>query len=98
MVEGEVGTKDCVASGTVMSKSDGAVDFLGGQNMFDVFVPANSYANGKNLTQYDETINQYWRDAVREYTAGNLSREDAIAAFKQNVADNLDVEVDRGAQ
>lgn len=98
MVEGEVGTKDCVASGTVMSKSDGAVDFLGGQNMFDVFVPANSYANGKNLTQYDETINQYWRDAVREYTAGNLSREDAIAAFKQNVADNLDVEVDLGAQ
>ena len=98
MVEGEVGTKDCVASGTVMSKSDGAVDFLGGQNMFDVFVPANSYANGKNLTQYDETINQYWRDAVREYTAGNLSREDAIAAFKQNVADNLDVEVDMGAQ
>ena len=98
MVEGEVGTKDCVASGTVMSKSDGAVDFLGDQNMFDVFVPANSYANGKNLTQYDETINQYWRDAVREYTAGNLSREDAIAAFKQNVADNLDVEVDLGAQ
>ena len=98
MVEGEVGTKDCVASGTVMGKSDGSVDFLGGQNMFDVFVPANSYANGKNLTQYDETINQYWRDAVREYTAGNLSREDAIAAFKQNVADNLDVEVDLGAQ
>lgn len=98
MVEGEVGTKDCVASGTVMGKSDGSVDFLGGQNMFDVFVPANSYANGKNLTQYDETINQYWRDAVREYTAGNLSREDAIAAFKQNVADNLDVEVDMGAQ
>lgn len=94
MVDGQVGTKDCVASGTVMDKSDGSLDFLGGQNMFDVFVPANAYANGKNLTQYDETINQYWRDQVREYTAGNKSKEDAIKDFKQNVADNLDVSVD----
>lgn len=94
MVDGVQGTKDCVASGTVMANSDGAVDFLGGQNMFDVFVPANSYANGTNLTQYDETINQYWRDAVRQYTSGEKTKEDAIAGFKQNVADNLDVEVE----
>ena len=40
-----------------MKKSDGELDFLGGQNMFDVFVPAGEFANGKNLTQYDETIN-----------------------------------------
>lgn len=91
---GEGGTKDCVASGTVMSKSDGSVEFLGGQNMFDVFVPANSYAKGTNLTQYDETINTYWREQVREYTAGNKSREQAIADFKQQVADNLDVIVE----
>ena len=86
-------TKDCVASGTVMAMSNGELEILGGQNMFDAFVPANAYANGKCLTQYDETINSYWRDAVRQYTAGNLTREEAIAAFKQNVADNLDVEV-----
>ncbi len=92
-MNGDGGTKDCVASGTVMGMSDGSLDFLGGQNMFDVFVPANQYANGKNLTQYDETINQYWRDQVAEYSAGNKSKEEAIAAFKQNVADNLDVEV-----
>ena len=94
MEEGKVGTKDSVGSGTVMAKSNGEVDFLNGQNMFDVFVPANQYANGKNLTQYDETINQYWRDAVRQYTSGAMSKEDAIAAFKQNVADNLDVIVE----
>ena len=93
-LNGEGGTKDCVASGTVMAMSDGALDFLGGQNMFDVFVPANQYANGKNLTQYDETINSYWRDAVREYTSGNKTKEDAIAGFKSNVGDNLDVTVD----
>lgn len=93
-LNGEGGTKDAVASGTVMAMSDGAIDFLGGQNMFEAFVPANQYAKGTNLTQYDETINKYWRDQVKEYTAGNKSREQAIADFKQQVADNLDVIVE----
>ncbi len=93
-LNGEGGTKDSVASGTVMSKSDGSMPFIGGQNMFDVFVPANAYANGKNLTQYDETINKYWRDAVRQYTSGQLDRDAAIAAFKQNVKDNLSITVE----
>ena len=62
--------------------------------MFDVFIPANQFANGKNLTQYDETINRFWRDQVRAYTAGEKSREDAIKDFKQMVADNLDVIVE----
>ncbi len=91
---GEGGTKDTVASGVVMAKSDGSLEFLGGQNMFDVFVPANEFANGKNMTQYDETINRYWRDAVRMYTSGQIGREEAVAQFKQNVADNLDVVVE----
>lgn len=93
-LNGEGGTKDCVASGTVMAKSNGELDFLAGQNMFDVFVPANQYANGKNLTQYDETINTYWRDQVRQYTAGAKTREQAIADFKTQVAENLDVVVE----
>ena len=92
-LNGEGGTKDTVASGTVMSMSDGSLEFLGGQNMFDAFVPANQFANGKNLTQYDETINNMWRDAVRQYTAGNFSRDEALAAFKQNVTDQLGIEV-----
>lgn len=93
-LNGEGGTKDTVASGTVMSMSDGSLDFLGGQNMFDVFVPANQFANGTNLTQYDETINNFWRDQVREYAAGNKSYDDAVKDFKQQVADNLDVVVE----
>ncbi|WP_070000968.1 ABC transporter substrate-binding protein [Cellulosilyticum sp. I15G10I2] len=93
-LNGPGGTKDTVASGTVMKKSDGALDFLGGQNMFDVFVPAGEFANGKNLTQYDETINLNWRNQVREYTAGNKSREQTLADFKQLIADNLDVVVE----
>ena len=88
---GEGGTKDTVASGTVMAMSNGELAFLGGQNMFDVFVPANQFANGTNMTQYDETINRLWRDWVRQYTAGNVSRDDAIAGFKQAVADELGI-------
>ncbi|MDO5126921.1 MAG: carbohydrate ABC transporter substrate-binding protein [Eubacteriales bacterium] len=93
-LNGEGGTKDCVASGTVMAMSNGELDFLGGQNMFDVFVPANQYANGKNLTPYDETINSNWRDQVRQYSSGEKSKEDAIADFKSNVGDVLDITVD----
>ncbi|NLO39546.1 MAG: carbohydrate ABC transporter substrate-binding protein, partial [Ruminiclostridium sp.] len=93
-LNGPGGTKDTVSSGTVMKKSDGTVAFLGGQDMFDVFVPAGAFATGKNKTQYDETINSYWRGQVREYTAGTKTREQAIKDFKQQVADNLDVIVD----
>jgi maltose-binding protein MalE len=91
---GEGGTKDSEASGAVMDKSNGELAFLGGQNMFDVFVPANAFANGKNLTQYDETINSCWRDVVRLYTAGELSREDAIAQFKTNVKEKLGIDAE----
>jgi multiple sugar transport system substrate-binding protein len=91
---GEGGTKDTVASGVVMAKANGVLAFLGGQNMFDVFIPSNQFANGKNLTQFDETINRYWRDSVRLYTSGQITRDEALAQFKQTVADNLEVVVE----
>lgn len=92
MKEGEVGTKDTVSSAVVMAKSNGELELLGGQNMFDVFVPANAHATGKNLTQYDQSINDIWRAQVREYTAGNKSRDQAIADFKKQVKDELDID------
>lgn len=92
MKTGEQGTKDSVASSVVMSKSNGEVALLGGQNMFDVFVPANANATGKNLTQYDESINLIWRDQVREYANGTKSRDKTIADFKQKVKDQLGIE------
>ena len=92
--DGTPGTKDTVASGVVMGKSDGKVDFLGGQNMFDVFVPANQFANGKNLTPYDEDINTAWRDQVRQYTSGQKDRDTAIADFKQAVSDKLAIDAE----
>ena len=75
-----------------MAMSDGKIDFLNGQNMFEVFVPANQFANGKNLTQYDEDINRIWRDWVRQYTSGQVTRDEAIANFKQAVKDTLGID------
>ncbi|MEK4511016.1 MULTISPECIES: ABC transporter substrate-binding protein [Paenibacillus] len=92
MKDGEQGAKDSVASSVVMDKSNGELPLVGGQNIFDIFVPANANASGKNLTQYDETINKLWRDQVREYTAGNKDRDKAIETFKQQVKDQLDID------
>ncbi len=88
------GKLETVTSGTVMKKTVGKLDFLGYQNMFDVFDKAAKLANGKNITQYDISINSYWRDQVREYTAGKKTRGQAIADFKQKVKDNVDIVVE----
>ena len=76
-----------------MEISDGSLDFLGGQNMHDVYERANAYAKGDNVTAYDETINIYWRDAVKSYVEGLVDREEAIRYFKQIVQDNVYIEV-----
>ena len=88
---GDGGTKDTVGSGTVMERSNGEIEFLNGQNMFDVFVPASAYANGKNMTQYDEVINQIWRDEVGNYSSGTVSREEALENFKNRVEETLGI-------
>jgi hypothetical protein len=62
--------------------------------MFEYFVAANKYANGKNLTQYDEGINSIWRDQVRAYANGSKSREAAIKDFKQTVSDTLGIDIE----
>ena len=83
------GAKDTVASAVVMAKSDGTLEFCGGQNIFPVFIAGNENATGKGMTQYDATINTYFTDAAGQYAEGNLDRDAALEAFKTNVADNL---------
>lgn len=86
--------KDSVASAAVMERSNGELEFLGGQNMFDIFVPAGDNATGKNMTEIDEGINSAFREQVQEYAAGNKSKDEAIADFKTQVSDELSVDVD----
>ena len=86
-----VTSKDCVASGTVMAMSEGSVELLGGQDMFPAFIAGNAYANGKCLTQYDESINQQFRDQVNQYSSGQKDLETALADFIQACGDNFDL-------
>ena len=83
-------TKDSVASRSVMERSDGSKDILNGQDVNPVFIDASDRALGDNLTEYDEWIEIYWKDAVRMYSAGEKSREDAIAWFKSEVKLNIE--------
>ncbi|NLP16884.1 MAG: extracellular solute-binding protein [Clostridiales bacterium] len=85
---------EAVASGTVMNKSVGELDFIGNQNIFDVFGKAAKLANGNVLTQYDDFINSLWREQVREYVEGNKTRDQAIEDFKETVKDRLDIPID----
>ncbi len=81
--------KDTVASKVVMEKSDGTLDFLNGQNMFDYFIPANEKAPSNLLTEYDEKINALWRFEVNKYAEGLTTREQALHNFKIAVYSEL---------
>ncbi len=81
--------KDTVTSAVVMAKSDGSLDFCGGQNVYPAFIAGNKYASAKAMTQYDETINGYWTYCVEKYVDGTYSREEAIEEFKKLVKDNI---------
>lgn len=87
----EEGAHETVASIAVMEKSNGRLDLLNGQNMFEVFIPAGKLVNGKIVTEYDESINGCWWEQAREYTAGNKTRNQAIEDFKKEVAETIDL-------
>ncbi len=83
--------KIAVSSLSVMEKSEDSIDFLSGQNMFEVFTPVSRLVNGKNVTQYDEKMNQYWKNEVRAYADGTKTRKQAIQDFKNTVKESLEI-------
>jgi len=83
--------KDAVGSGVVLARTDGTLEFLRGQNMNDIFVPAGATASGRGFGPYDETINQAFSDQALQFFMGEKSRDQAIADFKQHITDTLDI-------
>ena len=81
--------KDGVVSITVMSKSDGKLDFCGGQDTFVAFVQANNLSSGKAVSQYDEVIGSFFKDAADRYAEGKITKEEAIENFKREVKENV---------
>ena len=87
------GIPDTVASDTVLNIAyNGSTDFLGGQNMFDYFIPANRYASGKSMTQYDDSLNYEWQEQAYSYAHGQKDKNTAIADFKHFVKDQFGIE------
>lgn len=80
--------KDTVASAAVMRRSDGRLDILGGQDMFDVFIPVTGSVSARNWSMHDVAISTYWRKCVNEYVEGKITRSEAIEQFKKQIVDN----------
>lgn len=81
--------KGIAASAAVMKDLDGRRDLLGGQDIFEAYISAANYSRGVNCTKYDYRINYFWLSQVREYAEGRKSRNQALADFKQQVAEDL---------
>lgn len=85
------GIKDTVASSKVMSMVNGEEAFLGGQDMFEYFIPANENASVDTMTLLDSSINYYWKEVIQGYSIGMLTREAAITEFKNEVFEYLGI-------
>ena len=72
-----------------MAKSDGVSDFCGGQNVYEAYIECNNMPSGKYLTENDNLINNYFKQAVDMYVNGDLTRDEAIEYFKNSVYDNV---------
>lgn len=80
---------ETVASGTVMALADGKLDMLSGQNMYDVYRSSSDSISGVDVTEYDAIIDNLWREAAGKYSHGECTRDEAIAAFKQDVKERF---------
>lgn len=70
----------------VFANSDAANnEFLGGQNVYKTYSEMVPDINGKLVTDYDETINNKWSEALDLYITGEKSKEDFLKQFKEEV-------------
>lgn len=58
-----------------------------GSTLIQYYMDKVGGINGKLITAEDSAITGLFDTQVKEYVAGNKSKDDAIAAFKKNVAD-----------
>jgi hypothetical protein len=81
------GVMGTVLSRAVMRKLDGSLDFLAGQNMYDVFIPATDMVNGKLFSEFDLSFDNLWLEQVRLYVEGKITKEEAVDNFKNKIKD-----------
>lgn len=61
--------------------SDYKSDFLGGQNHIKLFTESASKIELKNLTYYDQGLNESFQNMMKDYFDGNVSKDKALENF-----------------
>lgn len=60
-------------------------EFFGGQDFYEAFAEAAPLWNGKIIRSTDEIILEQLIDPLNRYASGELSKEEALAIFEENV-------------
>ena len=81
------GTKDTVASSTVLAKVKGDMALLGGQDAFPIFIEATKFASSKCKSLLDDQLNGTFTDNAGDYARGKITKEEAINNFKDACAE-----------
>lgn len=60
-------------------------DILGGQNPISIFTAGIDKIDMSNTTSYDQTCNEEFQTAMKEYFEGKVTYEEALESFYKNV-------------
>jgi len=69
------------------------ISIITGMNNEKIFSQAAESINGKLMTEYDDTVEFYYWDALNKYLDGKLTRSKAISYFKDKVKENMPIKV-----
>ena len=64
-----------------IAKSDFKSDFLGGQNHIALFAESAKNIDMKNISSYDQGLNEEFQEAFKDYFEGTVDKEKALENF-----------------
>ena len=64
-----------------LANSNFKSDFLGGQNHIKLFAEAAPKINMKNISAYDQGLNEEFQKAMKDYFDGNVTKDKALDNF-----------------
>ena len=68
-----------------IANSDFKSAFLGGQNHIKLFAKSAPKISMKNISSYDQGLNEEFQKAMKDYFTGNATLDEALATFKKNI-------------
>ncbi|MCL2199871.1 MAG: hypothetical protein FWB80_13210 [Defluviitaleaceae bacterium] len=82
---------DMVSSAVVQDRLSPYLPFLGGQNMAPVFLEAGRTFSSSGWGPFDREINGSFGDWAMAYFRDEMTRDEMLAAFRQEILDTLDI-------